>query len=57
MRVGKLWSFGKVKVRTVKDNYVSKLPITENHMKLEELGNSQVIYDILQNELYEDMLC
>ena len=52
MKVRKLWSFG-TDMREMKDIFVSKLQITENHRKLDVSENSKVIYDFQENELHE----
>ena len=48
----KLWSFG-TDMREMKDIFVSKLQITENHRKLDVSENNKVIYDFQENELHE----
>ena len=52
MKVRKLWSFG-TDMREMKDIFVSKLQITENHRKLDVSENNKVIYDFQENELHE----
>ena len=55
MKVRKLWSFG-TDMRGMKDIFVSKLQITENHRKLDVSENSKVIYDFQENELHEGIV-
>ena len=52
MKVRKLWSFG-TDMREMKDIFVSKLQITENHRKLDVSENNKIIYDFQENELHE----
>ena len=42
----------KIDIRTVKDTFISKLLIIENHRK-SEVSDGQVVYDFLRNKLHE----